>query len=160
MATWAALIAAIAGLITAIVYGLLYLVAKRQVDATLSAANEQTSIMRGTAQLQIYHQITVGLSVDAEMRSARAKVRACAENKAWLPEDIATARRVAAAFNIAAVLAEQDALPKALFVDQYRDVLLELEDQLSSIPDGWGASAYRNLWKLLEELGASPRRAA
>lgn len=157
MATWAALIAAIAGVITAIVYGLLYLEAKRQVDATLSAAKEQTNIMRGTAQLQIYHQITVGLSVDAEMRSARATVRACAEKKAWLPEDIATARRVAAAFNIAAVLADQDALPKALFVDQYRDALLELGGQLASIPDGWGGAAYRNLWELLEELGSSPR---
>lgn len=103
--------------------------------------------------MQTYHQVTTALSVDEAMRRARQTIDDCVGRNPggpWSAPEEQAARRVCAAFNIAAVLAEQHALPRSLLLAEYSEVITKLATDLAHLRPRWGARTYRAFWSLAE----------
>ena len=101
----------------------LFKVAQDQVKATIIASKEQMDNANQAAKMLTYVQVTNQLSLDREIRSDRLIVLNHEQGTKWSGDEHEAAFRVFSAFNVAAVLAYEGAIPKDLFVKRFGAVL-------------------------------------
>ncbi len=135
----------LATIIMAVIYWLLYKIAQRQVDATILASREQVKHSLHVAQLQTYLQVTSMLSLDREIRADRELLEQHRPDPTVTEEVRAAAFRVCAALNVAAVLANESAIPKNLFLNQYGNVMCKTAKQVESLVPEYAYPDFRRL---------------